>query len=622
MAWRSDTVLPIMKYIVGINLPLKAKAHETGVALIDEEGTILFAMSEERLSRKKFDGDFPERSLQELFRATGISANDVSHVAVPTLSTSQKALRFVHFFLRERLSWLVRPSTWVDLFNVLRFAVKTEATKDAIQQSSYSPAPTKEASFVLRYNWRTFISRHFPKAEIVEVDHHIAHAAGAYFTSPWNESLVITIDGAGNLLSSIIAHGKDGKITLVDRTFVPHSLGQFWGVITRVCGFHSGFRHGGKVTGLAAYGDPRKLIDKMRRIVWSKGTRIEVDESLLYSSKRLIQGNDGFNPEKILAYFGESTREDLAAAAQQRLNEVSTEIVIAAQKMVPCPHVVVAGGVFANVLTNQHIKQLSGVSDLYVFPAMSDGGLALGAALFTLSRQQKLLPKRLKNAYLGPQYSYTQIENAFQARGVTYHKIPNAAAHVARLIADGKVVGLFTGKMEYGPRALGNRTILCSPKDVKINQWLNERLQRSEFMPFAPVTMQEYAQANYIGMESDPIAATFMTVTYACTDLMKASAPACVHIDGTARPQIIRREDNPLYYDIIKEYHALTGIPTLINTSFNMHEEPIVCSPEDAIRSFLAGRLDALLCDDYLCLLDENQQHTEAYNVDEKLLGA
>src|SRR3989338_1277548 len=587
------------QYILGINLPLQARCHESGVALIDMDGNVLFAVNEERLSHKKLDGDFPVLSIKSLFEYAGVEPEEIKYVAVPTLNLWQKALRFAEFMWRERRARIFSLSTYRTICRTLFGGKKPKDYKLNVDQ--------EQETFTLIYFWRDFLKDNFPQAKTVLVDHHLSHAAGAYFTSPWPDALVITADGAGNLLSSIVATGSNGKIKILDKTFLPHSPGSFWGSITKACGFLSGTRHGGKVTGLAAAGDPAKLIDKMREAIWVGDLRFKVREDLFFDSRKLVPSWGSYEPARMKAHLGEASREDIAAAAQQRLDEVITEVVRNARKQVKFDKVVLAGGVFANVLTNQKVLELPGVSDVYVFPAMSDGGLALGAALYALSRQKQLLPKPLKTAYLGPDYSGVQIENYLTKIGAHYTKMTEAAKQVASLINDNKVVALYQGRMEYGPRALGNRSILYAPKDPAVNDWLNKRLRRSEFMPFAPVTLLEKIQECYVGITSDPVAAKYMTITYQCTPSMKQSAPACVHLDGKARPQTIKREDNPCYYDILAEYHKLSGIPTIINTSYNMHEEPIVCTPEDAVRAFADSGIDYLVMENYLLAISENE---------------
>ena len=596
------------KYIVGLNLPMKSRCHESGVALLDFDGNILFAMNEERLSRKKLDGDFPEKAIAEMFKFTGIKPDDIFIVAVPTLDLGQKFVRFVQFIWRERLKFLLKFSTYMTIWRML-IKEQNPARNKGINSSQ---ASQEQEFFTMRYYWRDFIHSRFPKAKIVEVDHHLSHAASAYFTSPWNDALIVTMDGAGNLLSSIIAHGKDGMIKILDKSFIPHSVGTFWGSITKACGFASGTRHGGKTTGLAAFGNPRKLIEKMRKVIWVEGLRLKVQEEVFFDKDKLIPNWNSYEPEKMKRYLGDASREDIAAAAQARLIEVAKELVTNARKMVPASKIVAAGGVFANVLMNQKILELESIEDIYIFPAMSDGGIALGAALYSLAAEKRregssLVPRSLRDCYLGPEYYEKTVEEYLQKVGARYTKEKNAPQSLAQLIYAGKIVAVCQGRMEYGPRALGNRSILYAPRDPKVNDWLNKRLRRSEFMPFAPVTLFEHIKERYVGIEDNPIAAQFMTVTYDCTDKMKSEAPACVHVDGTARPQVIRREINPFYYDIISEYHDISHIPTLINTSFNMHEEPIVCTPEDALRAFLDAELDVLAFGNILLTYEHNK---------------
>ena len=218
------------------------------------------------------------------------------------------------------------------------------------------------------------------------------------------------------------------------------------------------------------------------------------------------------------------------------------------------------------------------------------------------------MPKNFGIVYFGPSYSDNDIREDLARNKIVYKKMAEPAKEIAKLIYDNKIVAFYTGRMEYGPRALGNRSIIYAPIDPTANDWLNKKLNRSEFMPFAPVTIIEHIKENYIGITDDPLAAKYMTVTYNCAEKMKKEAPACVHLDGTARPQVIKREDNSYYYDIINEYYKLSGIPTLINTSFNMHEEPIVASPEDAIRAFLDSGIDYLVMNDFLCNIEDNKK--------------
>jgi carbamoyltransferase len=231
---------------------------------------------------------------------------------------------------------------------------------------------------------------------------------------------------------------------------------------------------------------------------------------------------------------------------------------------------------------------------------MGDGGLATGAAFEVYSRLKGGLRPELAPVYLGTEINRDNALQALQKLGVAFDEPENLAQEVGRLLADGKVVARADGQMEYGPRALGNRTVMAPCHDPSINQWLNKKFARTEFMPFAPVILQEHAKEYFPSWDEDQIAARFMTLTCDASDVAKQAIPAAVHVDGTARPQVIRREDNPGYYDILREYHAITGVASVINTSFNMHEEPIVRTAEDAIRAYQAAELDALVLGPFL----------------------
>jgi carbamoyltransferase len=262
-------------------------------------------------------------------------------------------------------------------------------------------------------------------------------------------------------------------------------------------------------------------------------------------------------------------------------------------------HVVLSGGVVANVKLNQRIREIDGVERIFIHPNMGDGGCGTGAALAEFLGSEAL-GQPIHDVFLGPSYSDTEMATALQRAQLPFSRHTPIESHLAGLIAAGKVVARFNGRMEYGPRALGNRSILYHAHEPEVNQWLNQRLGRTEFMPFAPATLSEYRHECYRNTEGCEHAAQFMTLTFDCTDLMKQTSPAAVHVDGTARPQLVTEDSNPSFYQILTEYHKLTGVPSVINTSFNMHEEPIVCSPEDAIRAFLQGNLDYLAMGDYV----------------------
>ncbi|MDC0228355.1 carbamoyltransferase, partial [Alphaproteobacteria bacterium] len=266
-----------------------------------------------------------------------------------------------------------------------------------------------------------------------------------------------------------------------------------------------------------------------------------------------------------------------------------------------------SGGCAANVKLNFELSKLSQIKSLYVSPEMSDGGNALGGAINCFEKFTSLQWLEMQTVYLGPEYSEEQIADSLSKAKISLKKLigNDKLEFVADELANGKIVGWFQGRMEYGPRALGARSILATPSDSNINDTLNQRLNRTEFMPFAPVTNTKLAEQSFISWKKSDQAARFMTTCYECTDLFRNKCPATVHVDNTARPQVISEEHNPEYFNLIKLFHQKTGIPALINTSFNHHEEPIVCSPDDAISSFLKGNVDILVIGDFIVTSSE-----------------
>lgn len=429
---------------------------------------------------------------------------------------------------------------------------------------------------------------------VIRVPHHVAHAASAYYTSGWDKCYVLTADGWGTDASSILTRCEAGHITTINSSHYIDSLGYFYGSITKYLGFKP-HRHEGKVLGLAAHGDPTKLAPVMQRMISfdpkQKTFRGLIEEGIYRAA---------FDNPNLPRYFDAARREDIAAAAQQTLEEVVLSYISAL--VPPNSKLGLAGGIFANVRLNEKILALSNIEAVYVFPNMGDGGLSAGAALYHYAHTQPTRSYSLPHVYLGPSYSEQAIEQALHTTRLAYTHPADLERSVAQLLAAGELVARFNGPMEYGPRALGNRSILYRADDPSVNDWLNKLLKRTEFMPFAPVTLAEHAGRHYELPKNVRTPAQFMTITCQCTPLARREVPGVVHLDGTARPQLITKQHNTSYYRILKRYFELTGNPTLINTSFNMHEEPIVCTPPDAIRSFLAAHFKYLAIGPYLVM--------------------
>ena len=390
---------------------------------------------------------------------------------------------------------------------------------------------------------------------------------------------------------------------------VPHfqSPGTMYSAITHDFGF-TRHRHEGKVTGLAAYGTPSRDAMGLTSLITYDATRHRFRSPAIARHHR--------NLNTISPYFGRLlarvSREDLAATVQDIFETVilafiQDAVAVAARHGFTTRNICLAGGCFANVKLNQHIRELPGVENVYVFPGMGDGGLAAGAAI---QRYYDAVPgasrsvAKLSHVYLGRSFSEADMEQALQSAGLAYTRPDDVEKEIARLLAATKVVGRFNGAMEYGPRALGNRSILAAPFDASINDWLNKKLRRTEFMPFAPSMTPEGARAYLEGYRDDHVAADFMTITYEIAAGMAAKIPAVVHVDNTARPQVVRKDVNPSYHRIIEAFGELTGVPVILNTSFNIHEEPIVYTPQDAIKGFLDSRLDYLSLGPFLVRLD------------------
>ncbi len=576
--------------ILGIYHPARGVGHDTGVALVGDDGRPIAAQSEERFSRVKMDGGFPFRALESLRRSTGFTAGNLAAVAVPFMGPGaqvSEGARLLAASLRDpTIAWRqITSRLRGDFFQRGMAAIGAYGYLD--DYKARLRRVRDEDGRPPLADWRAFLDyAGLSGVPLVRMDHHLAHAAGAYFTSDRDPCLVITCDGIGALKSGIVAVGRGGRLRVVARTFYPHSPGEFWEVLTVICGFHH-MKHGGKITGLAAHG---------RR------------DAPCYAVMRETLQDDGLtvrtriDPVRLKAALAGVPREDIAATAQRRLEEVVSALVARAARRTGLRSVALAGGVFANVRLNQCIAELDGIDDVWVFPAMGDEGLAFGAAVWAAAGRRALRPYRLPDVYLGAEFGEEDMRRALAAEGLPAdpRSHDDLAAAVAERLAAGRVVAVCRGRMEFGPRALGHRSILYQATDPTVNDWLNKRLKRTEFMPFAPITLADQADRCYVGLDACRHSAEYMTITCGCTPWMREVSPAVVHLDGTARPQLVSRDRAPFYHDVLAEYYRRTGIPTLINTSFNMHEEPIVCTPADAVRAFLQGHLDTLALGPFL----------------------
>ncbi|MBD3337283.1 MAG: carbamoyltransferase [Candidatus Eisenbacteria bacterium] len=560
-----------------------------GVALI-EDGRLAAVISEERLTRQKMAIGFPQASLDELLRQYDLAPARIDRVMVATREGyfRESSHAYEGWFPKEenRLPQTKRRVIHTASSRLAQPLLRnrwTRRTAYTVRSALLSGRRSKLTRLLReRYGFR---------CPILFVNHHYAHAAGAYHTCGFPDALVVTLDGAGDGDSSHVYEVRGGRFRLRRRVDSYDSIGNYYGYITHICGF-TAHKHEGKITGLAAHGAPR-YADLLRRFITNcDGSIANVGGVFFATAVDRLR-------ELLPADFA---REDVASSMQHVLEETVTRYVDTWRRRTGLARLALSGGVFANVRLNQKLHEMEGVESVFVHPGMGDEGLALGAALAGWMQVEPSGAQRppLRDVYLGPEYGEDEMTAALDADNLPRERPEDFAGAVAEHLAAGRVVARFAGRMEYGPRALGNRSILYQPTDPSVNDWLNKRLQRTEFMPFAPVTRSEDAARLYAGIGGAQHTAEFMTITFDCTPELRAACPAVVHVDGTARPQLLRREINPDYYDILDAYIRRTGIPSLINTSFNMHEEPIVCSPADAIRAFRQGHLDVLAIGPYM----------------------
>jgi len=560
--------------ILGIN---DGRHHNTSAALF-RDGTLIASAEEERFSRIKMDNAYPTQAINEVLNLADISLDDVDVIALANLPRSEQTpyanVFFKQVFRLSKTDKDIRSYFWKHQFD--RFTRRFRGRKTA-QNKILATKPT------------------------YTVEHHLAHAASAYYLSPFEDKKVgvITLDGAGDFSWGSVWVGENGELTKIAHFPHIYSIGLIYSAITIYLGFKA-TRHEGKILGLAAYGNPEPLLTRLLEHVdtnnWNE----------LFSPK-LAKVALGFNSPSGQSTIAELcsglSKEDTAAGIQAFTEQLICNWIQQQAKELNVDYLALAGGVFANVKLNQRILELPEIKSIYVHPNMGDGGLATGAACEIYSQLNNgFAPVFKQQVYLGTEINKEQALSALQQAGISYTEPDNLAKEAAKLLANGKVVARADGKMEYGPRSLGNRSVMASCNDPKINEWLNKKFSRTEFMPFAPVIMQSHAKAYFPEWDESHIASRFMTITYNASELAKEKIPAAIHVDNTARPQVLRREDNPGYYNILFEFEKITGTPSTINTSFNMHEEPIVRTAGEAIIAFQQANLDALILGPYLII--------------------
>ncbi len=561
--------------------------HDAGAALL-VDGRVRAAVNEERLNREKLFWGVPRGAVREVLKISGVPVGAVDVVAYANLMGGARLDGFARA-AREPVVRLFQEASECGLGTLVGGTQLGARFIRAIYPHIGRMNRMRVDTVAFLRNGLGFAG------EIVLHDHHLCHAASAYYSSGWDRCTVVTIDAAGDAYCSRVYAARGGRLAAVQQVPFYHSIASYYGYATHICGFTEG-RHEGKVTGLAAYGRSERTAEVFTRLIAYDPARfrhVNRGGYLMHAIRRLRRG------------LGDAPREDIAAGAQRHLEEQVVPYIRDAVRRTGEGNVALAGGLFANVKVNQRIRELPDVTGVWIHPHMGDGGLAVGATLALWAGRSPAPPARCvpwPDVFLGPAWTPAEIERILaETPGVRWRRAPDPETVIARLLAAGKVVARCAGRMEYGPRALGNRSILYQATDPTVNDWLNKRLRRTEFMPFAPVLLAEDAPHYLKDFDGrSAYAAEFMTITYDVTDRCRREAPAVVHVDGTARPQLLNAGSNPPLRRLLEGYKALTGLAVLINTSFNMHEEPIVCSPQDALRAFRDGRLDVLALEDFL----------------------
>jgi carbamoyltransferase len=603
--------------VLGIS-PLDKDATATFM----EDGEIVFACAEERLTRVKLQDGFPDRAVKLGFERTGWDPASIDTVAYAFFDGDGEAALIREAQAKDARAH--RPDCTASSLERLRSVGSNGYVVDrskripgfAEEKDEFMPPKPwlKRLVYGLvtgsaRLDWKAHehyfkrwcdgaiadhhlrtqqlregLSAYGLESKLRRFNHHDTHAANAFYASGFDEALLITLDGYGSGNCGGVYVGNRGGIKPLHRFPFPNSLGQYYEQVTSGLGFRPG-RHEGKIVGLAAYGNPNILRQVLRERFECKDGDIVLRASMNYLFTRGLAQR--------------FAKRDVAAAHQTVLEDVTKEMVEYWLRKTGLNKVAVSGGVHANVKLNQRIREIEGVEQVFVYPNMGDGGCGTGAAMLVF-KQSMHTGRPLENVYFGPDYSEAEITAALQREKLAYERLPNIEDRIAQLLTEDHIIGRFNGRMEYGPRALGNRSVLYPAREPEVNQWLNHQLGRTEFMPFAPAALASEADRLFKYLHGCEKTAEFMTITFDCTDDMTSMCPAAVHVDGTARPQLVSERTNPSFHRILRGYYERTGIPAMINTSFNMHEEPIVCSPDDAIRAFLMGNIDYLAIGPFL----------------------
>lgn len=572
-------------YILGIS----CFYHDSSAALL-KDGKIVAAAQEERFTRKKHDTSFPTNAIKYCLESQNIDIRDVDHVGFyekPLLKFERLLYQHLEKFPLSYKIFLSSIPTW---FNEKLRIVK-KIRKD------------------LKY-----------KKDILFVEHHLAHSAGAFLPSPFKKAAILTVDGVGEWATTMYGVGEGNKIDLMKQLNFPHSIGLLYSTITAYLGF-SVNNSEYKVMGLSSYGEKNKgensYYKRFKKII-----DLKEDGSYRLDMKYFkYHYKDRMPSKKLCELLGGPVRKpedeitqkhkDIAAALQLVTEEIMTVMLKNLYDVTKCKNLVLAGGVGLNSVYNGKILKKTPFKNFWSQPDPGDGGNSVGVALYIYnSLFNKPRTYVLENASLGPKYSNDYVRKFLKDKKINFKEFASKDEIIkttARLIDWDNVVGWFQGGMEWGPRALGNRSILSNATNPRMQDILNLKVKhREKFRPFAPVVCEDDAKKYFECDKPIPLPTDFMLMVYPVKEKWREKIPSVTHVDGSGRLQTIRRSQNQLYYDLIKEFGKLSGIPILINTSFNIRGEPIVCSPEHAYRCMMGTEIDYLVMGDFLIKRADN----------------
>jgi len=567
-----------MTYILGIS----CYYHDSSATLL-KDNKIIASVQEERFTRKKHDNSFPINAIKYCLKEANITSKELDYISFyekPLLKFERILFQHIFSFPKSLKTFINNTPSWIN--------EKLKIVKTIKKKLNY-------------------------KKDIIFIPHHLSHIANSYLTSDFNSAAFLSLDGVGEWSTTCIGIAENLNINIEKELHFPDSLGLFYSTMTTFLGF-SANNSEYKMMGLSAYGNKDKKTNpyyqKLKSVFDIKNDgSFKLNMKFFkyhYSDKMPSKNLEILLNQKIRTKNQKITKkhEDIAAATQLIYEEILFLILNNLQMETKEKNLILTGGCALNSVANGKILEKTKFKNLWINPEPGDGGTSLGCALYTYNKILKNKKKiNFENAYLGPNYSNSEIELFLKKNNIKFKKLENTkiVKEIAKLINENKVIGWFQGRMEYGPRALGNRSILTNPMNPKAKELLNLKIKfREEFRPFAPVIVKEKVKKFFEIKHNISKTTDYMLMVYPIKKKWHKIIPSVTHIDGSGRLQTITKKQNFLYYNLIKEFEKLTKIPILINTSFNIRGEPIVCSPKEAYNCFKKTKIDYLVLNNYL----------------------